>query len=152
MYCAKNKIVKINIDGSDDPFYRYKMRQLNINVLGKGKMIKTMLINVDDVASDLHLDPILIVKFLGYELNTKSSYEPKKSKMEKAYLSGNIDENDISTAMEKMINAIVLCKICGLPELEKTSVCRSCGMKNILNIDPRLEKYYLGLKSGHGDI
>lgn len=47
----------ISIRGTTDMFDRYKMRQLFVQVIGKGKMIRTVLLNVDDVAKDLKTEP-----------------------------------------------------------------------------------------------
>ena len=40
---------------SDDPFYRYQVHQLNVQVVGRGKMIRTYFLNGDEVADDLHV-------------------------------------------------------------------------------------------------
>lgn len=47
----------VNMDGSVDPFYRYKMPQVVAFVLGKGKMIKTMIANADQVSVSLKRPP-----------------------------------------------------------------------------------------------
>lgn len=47
----------ISIRGTTDMFDRYKMRQLFVQVIGKGKMIRTVFLNVDDVAKDLKTEP-----------------------------------------------------------------------------------------------
>ena len=44
-------MARINMDGSDDPFYRYTMPALAVKVEDPGgKMIKTVLPNIEDVA------------------------------------------------------------------------------------------------------
>ena len=47
---AFGKAGRVNMDGSEDPFYRYTMPTLTIKVEGTTKMIKTQLTNVEAVA------------------------------------------------------------------------------------------------------
>jgi len=141
----------INIDGSDDQFYRYKMRQLFVQVVGKGKMIKTVLLNVDDVAKDLKVHPSHLTSYLGYEIRAQSKYEPKNSVRERASISGDLDANYISDMLKKFIQEFVLCPRCKLPEVtlfvdKKLKVisitCRGCGEKTILkNLKAKFEQY-----------
>jgi hypothetical protein len=71
--CGARKVEakKVNIDGSDDVFYRYKVPQLLVQVIGKGKMIKTMFLNNDDFAKALHLMPEYIPAYLAYEIGAQ---------------------------------------------------------------------------------
>mmetsp|Transcript_19627 Transcript_19627/g.27036 ORF Transcript_19627/g.27036 Transcript_19627/m.27036 type:complete len:420 (+) Transcript_19627:289-1548(+) len=127
---------KVNINGGDDLFYRYKMSQLQIQIVGKGKMIKTMLLNNEDVANDLHLMPQYIPAYLGYEIGAQFKYEVKKPERERAHISGEYTSLEISDVIEKMIKEVVLCPGCNLPELKMTCdpkkrkifvKCASCG-------------------------
>jgi len=129
----------INIDGSEDAFYRYKMRQLFVQVVGKGKMIKTVLLNVDDVAKDLKVLPSHLTAFLGYEIGAQSKYDAKNSVRERASISGDLDAKDLSLMMKKFIQEFILCPRCKLPEVtlfvdDKAKIisitCRGCGEKN----------------------
>jgi hypothetical protein len=53
-YVSKSQSAEmVNIDGSIDLFYRYKMPQLTIEVIGQGKMVKTFLTNIDSLAEKL---------------------------------------------------------------------------------------------------
>jgi translation initiation factor 5 len=47
---AFGKAGRVNMDGSEDPFYRYTMPTLTIKVEGTTKMIKTQLTNIEAVA------------------------------------------------------------------------------------------------------
>jgi len=146
----------INIDGSEDPFYRYKMRQLFVQVVGKGKMIKTVLLNVDDVAKDLKVHPSHLTAFLGYENGAQWKFDAKNSVRERASISGDLDEKDLSSMMKKFIVEFVLCPRCKLPEVtlfveEKVKVmsitCRGCGEKTILKtLKSKFSSYILNHK------
>jgi len=141
----------INIDGSEDPFYRYKMRQLYVQVVGKGKMIKTVLLNIDDIAKDLRVPPAYLNAFLGYETGAQSKYDGKKPDRERAYLSGALDGGVLSECVKKFINEIVLCQNCRLPETsmsveKKTEIvatCRGCGTKSELKLGDKFKSFVL---------
>lgn len=51
-----------------DPGSRYKTRQLQIQVVGKNKMIKTVLVNILDVSKDMQIPPSCIrkIKYLFF--------------------------------------------------------------------------------------
>lgn len=51
---AKPKIISLV---PADPGSRYKTRQLQVQVVGKSKMIKTVLVNILDVAKDMQVPP-----------------------------------------------------------------------------------------------
>jgi len=141
----------LNIDGSDDPFYRYKMRQLYVQVVGKGKMIKTNILNVDDVAKDLKVSPSYLTAYLGYETGAQFKYDAKKPDRQKAYISGDLDAASLTLHMKKFIQELVLCRYCNLPEItmfvkgiEISTSCRSCGGKAVLdNLREKFSQYIL---------
>jgi len=139
----------LSIRGSDDAFDRYKMRQLFVQVVGKGKMIKTSLLNVDDVAHDLKVEASYIGAYYGYELGAQSKYDGKKPDRERGSISGEHDSTMLSSLMSKFIKEIVLCSNCGLPEttltLEKKEIvskCSGCGSSSqIRPTNPKFVKY-----------
>jgi len=142
----------INIDGSDDPFYRYKMRELYAQVVGKGKMIKTVLLNIDDVAKDLKVPPAYMTAYLGYELNAQTKYDAKKPDRERASISGDIDADKMSSKIVSFIQEFVLCPKCKLPETtlsvdKKTqdinAACRSCGERSTLSLRDNFKRYII---------
>lgn len=136
---------KLNIDGSEDPFYRYKMRQLLVQVVGKGKMIKTMFVNIDDVARDLKVPPSYLIAFFGYHFSTSHKYEPTKPTRERAFVTGNRTLNELSATMIKFIRDLVLCPTCGLPETKICKGieinCRSCGQTTIPNLNDKFKTF-----------
>ncbi len=148
---AQIKGKKINIDGSTDQFYRYKMTQLLIKIIGSGKMVKTIFVNNDDVARELHVQPDYISAYIGYMLSAKFKYDFKnKNEHDRAHISGDRSVDEISNVLEDMINKIVLCKTCRLPELsycitkEVTVRCSSCGSKyELTKVHPKFIKYMI---------
>jgi len=141
----------LSIRGTDDVFDRYKMRQLFVQIVGKGKMIRTSLLNVDDVAHDLKVEPEYIGAYFGYELGAQSKYDGKKPDRERGSISGEHDSSMLSSLMSKFIKEIVLCTNCGLPEntlsLDRKSSevygrCSGCGNASTVQpANPKFAKY-----------
>jgi len=57
----------VNVNGSDDPGYRYKMPAIATKVEGSGNGIKTVMVNMVDVAEAIKREPLHLTKFLGVE-------------------------------------------------------------------------------------
>lgn len=134
--------ISINPDFNDDPFYRYKVNQLIIEIT-KGK---TFLTNIDEVAQQLKIDSIYIVRYFGSILGTQVKYDKKVTNTKRAYISGIFSVDKLSELLLQFIEKVILCKECGLPELDyfvddnKVSlVCRSCGSNH--TIHDSLQKY-----------
>lgn len=150
LYVTFSKGAKVNIDGSDDMFYRYKMLQLEIKHIGKGKMLKTVFQNIGKVAETLHTRPEFIVAFTGYELSANFS-----DKSDELSVSGHLNIQILSKIVEKFIKTFIMCQKCKLPELEFDLVkltCHSCGRCYPPNIKgSKIEKYISKLKAKLGN-
>jgi len=141
-----------------EPGSRYKTRQLQIQVVGKSKMIRTVFVNVLDVAKDMMVPPAYIVTFIGYCVGAQSKFDPKKPERDQASLSGSHDPKDLSKLMAQFISEVLSCPQCGLPELnlsvDKDDVkgrCRSCGAENVLNLsDPKFKRYIINHPPAQG--
>eukprot|EP01100_Stratorugosa_tubuloviscum_P004371 TRINITY_DN2094_c0_g1_i1.p1 TRINITY_DN2094_c0_g1~~TRINITY_DN2094_c0_g1_i1.p1 ORF type:complete len:435 (-),score=235.87 TRINITY_DN2094_c0_g1_i1:109-1413(-) len=139
----------LNIDGSEDQFYRYKMRQLFTQVVGNGKMIKTVLLNVDDVAKDLKIPPSYLTAYIGYETGAQFKYDATKPDRERSLLSGDFESLELSVVVRRLIQIFILCPTCRLPELtlevKKTilATCRSCGARPQLPLRRKFEQFIL---------
>jgi len=134
-----------------DPGSRYKTRQLQVQVVGKSKMIKTVLLNILDVAKDMQVPPSYIGIFMGYVIGAQAKFDQKKPERQQAFLSGEHDPKDLSKILLNFINEVLLCPNCGLPEIniipEQKSVfgtCRACGSHAELKIsDEKFKRYVL---------
>jgi hypothetical protein len=142
--CGAKKVEskKVNIDGSDDMFYRYKVNQLLIQVVGKGKMIKTMFLNNDEVARGLHLMPEYIPAYMGYEIGAQFKYENKKPERERAHISGEYTTAVLSDVLTKLIKEVVLCKHCKV----------FCLFLNIRSKPTSLNNFFSFVASGIEDV
>lgn len=119
----------ININDSDDPFYRYKMPKLIIKYEGD----KTILINIKEVACSLKRNHTTILSYFGHNLGTQCS-----DKKEKYVIKGIFSPIVIIEHLFNYINEYVLCNKCSNPETifkkhkdDLISVCSSCGHKRL---------------------
>ncbi len=70
----------LNIGGSIDPCYRYKMPSICTKIEGNGNGIKTVILNGEDVSKSLNRPWSHILKFLGYELGSQTHIDTKNNK------------------------------------------------------------------------
>lgn len=119
---AQKALVKdqmVNINGCDDQFYRYKMPQLVATVPNAhaSKMVKTSLVNIDDVSKWLQRPPTYLPNYIGYTVSAKAEYNKKAVAGENCYISGNYKSEQLNELVEKFIKEWVLCPKCNNPEL-----------------------------------
>lgn len=144
---------KIAIDPNcqADPFYRYKMSQMQVQVIGNGKMVRTSLVNLEDVAKDLNLPPAYIPNYLAKIIGAQAKYDKKRPERERGSISGEYPLGELSDLVQRFIKEFVLCKKCKLPELTHSAVgnkkdvritCRSCGYKGTLSADKDLNEKF----------
>jgi translation initiation factor 2 beta subunit (eIF-2beta)/eIF-5 len=135
----------LNINGSDDMFYRYKMDSVSVNVVGKGKMIRTYINNIDKISSQINRSQDIIMKYLSYETNsiTKDNW-----------IGLDITGKKIQELIYKFINCYILCKQCGNPETEfnvngtgKNALlemhCTSCGNTSNIITNHKIVKFVI---------
>lgn len=138
----------LNIGGdAADASYRYKMPRLVTKVEGRGNGIKTVVVNMTDIAKALHVDPGYPTKFFGIELGAQSKYNKKT---ERAIVNGCHNAPDLAKILEKFIQVFVLCPTCRLPEIKmdvkKSTVkidCAACGHNGVLQTVHKLLTYIL---------
>lgn len=63
-----------------DAFYRYKMPKLMAKVEGKGNGIKTVIVNMVDVAKAVGCPPTYPCKFFGCELGAQTLFDFKNDR------------------------------------------------------------------------
>eukprot|EP01102_Stenamoeba_stenopodia_P000203 TRINITY_DN1016_c0_g1_i1.p1 TRINITY_DN1016_c0_g1~~TRINITY_DN1016_c0_g1_i1.p1 ORF type:complete len:222 (-),score=30.45 TRINITY_DN1016_c0_g1_i1:188-853(-) len=107
---------KINVNQNRDPGDRYWMHQLVINVSGRGRLTKTILVNAKQVAAQLRVNPEFLTSFISSELGVLAKYD-KNSAKPTATLNGDIDAGVLADTLQSFIHKFVLCPTCGLPEV-----------------------------------
>lgn len=139
----------MNMNGDDDPFNRYKMRQLYVQVVGKGKMIKTIFLNLDDVSHDLKVPPSFVTAYMGYEIGTPSK-QPDRDRP--GSISGEYDSMYLSGVLRKMIHEFIMCPNCHQPECvvavhqkskKITLECGGCRASSVPVLKEKFQKFIL---------
>jgi len=135
------------LNSSSDPTFRYKMPALVTQIEGKGNGIKTVLLNIDKVASALGRPENIIIKYFSIEIGAQCC-------IEKRFINGSHDQSHLQKLIHQFIDLYVLCPICNLPETDlslshtKNSVkhkCSACGAKTAINSDNKFCKYLFSL-------
>lgn len=135
-------MANLNINRSvSDAFYRYKMPRLLAKVEGKGNGIKTVIVNMSDVAKALCRPPTYPTKYFGCELGAQTQFD---SKNDRFIVNGAHDSSKLQDLLDGFIRKFVLCPECENPETNlivqaKKGIilqrCIACGHQ--ANIDMR---------------
>lgn len=138
--------VNIRRDVSD-PFYRYKMERLQSKIEGKGNGIKTVVVNLSNVADQLARPPNYVIKYFGFELGAQTNIDPKDDRW---IINGAHDANKLQDYLDGFINKYVLCKDCKNPEtvvqIKDGDIlldCKACGQRTHADIRHKLGSYIL---------
>jgi len=122
-----------------DAFYRYKMPRLQAKVEGKGNGIKTVIVNMVDVARALARPPTYVTKYFGCELGAQTQFDVKA---ERYIVNGCHEAGKLQDMLDGFIKKFVLCEQCENPEtvlkVKKNMIgasCKACG--HIFTLDMR---------------
>jgi len=140
----------LNVNRSvSDVFYRYKMPRLVAKVEGKGNGIKTVIVNMAEVAKALGRPPTYPTKYFGCELGAQTQFDFKN---ERFIVNGSHDAVKLQDLLDGFIRKFVLCPECENPETDllvstkKNTVsqgCKACGYHGILVSNHKLMTYIL---------
>lgn len=132
MALSGKKLDLVNIPRDvDDDFYRYKMPRLVAKVEGRGNGIKTVIVNMADIAKALVRPPSYPTKYLGYELGAQTTTDAVADKW---IVNGKHDQDVLANLLDGFIEKFVLCKTCRNPETQMALKggnielrCKACG-------------------------
>jgi translation initiation factor 5 len=135
------EVKRVNMNGSQDPYYRYTMPCISVKVEGTTKMIKSVLVNIEDVCRAIGRPPDYLVTYLGQELSANSKIEKDTGK---AYVTGHFEERKVQELVFKFIKDTVTCTNCNNPETtcniegKKKNMmlyltCKGCGGRTDLD-------------------
>lgn len=118
--------MSINMNGDEsDPFYRYKMTQVHINV----QKTKTNFTNFDAIIKEIGRDQKQLTSFLNKYFATSWIYKDNCLSTTKI-----ISKSDLQTSILEFIKQFVLCPNCknpetviGLNKKKKTFSCKACS-------------------------
>jgi len=128
-----------------DSFYRYKMPRLVAKVEGKGNGIKTVIVNMVDVARALARPPTYVTKYFGCELGAQTQFDIKA---ERYIVNGCHDGAKLQDMLDGFIKRFVLCEQCDNPEtvlkVKKNMIgasCKACGHQYVLDMRHKLTTF-----------
>ncbi|KAK5135539.1 hypothetical protein LTR08_005174 [Meristemomyces frigidus] len=130
-----------------DPFYRYKMERLQSKIEGKGNGIKTVIVNLSNVAHQLAREPNYLIKYFGFELGAQTNTDPKDDRW---IINGAHESSKLQDYLDGFINKFVLCKSCKNPETvvnvrdgDIILDCKACGQQTHADIRHKLGSFIL---------
>jgi len=132
-----------------DAFYRYKMPRLLAKVEGKGNGIKTVIVNMTDVAKSLGRPPTYPTKFFGCELGAQTQFDLKNDRF---IVNGAHEAGKLQQMLDIFIRKFVLCPGCDNPETvlqvhtKKQTIsqsCKACGYNGPLDMRHKLTTFIL---------
>lgn len=117
--------MNLNINNSDDIFYRYKMPAIQI----KQSTNYTTLLNLSEICKSLDRSEKVILKYLSKKLATASNIKTKE-------LNGAYSVSIIQKLIFDFIKEYVLCYSCKNPETYFSGPkmnCKACGHVQIIS-------------------
>lgn len=132
-----------------DTFYRYKMPKILAKVEGKGNGIKTVIVNMHDVAKALSRPPTYPTKFFGCELGAQTQFDFKNDRY---IVNGSHESSKLQSMLDGFIKKYVLCPECENPETvlfpnEKKGTikqtCKACGHQCFVDTRHKLTTFIL---------
>ncbi|PGH13254.1 hypothetical protein AJ79_03813 [Helicocarpus griseus UAMH5409] len=130
-----------------DPFYRYKMERLQAKIEGKGNGIKTVVVNLNNVAQSLGRPPAYLIKYFGFELGAQANAKPSDDRW---IINGAHDAHKLQDYLDGFIAKFVLCKKCKNPETEVVIKepriildCKACGERSDVDLRQKLSTFIL---------
>ncbi|EMC99043.1 hypothetical protein BAUCODRAFT_388948 [Baudoinia panamericana UAMH 10762] len=130
-----------------DPFYRYKMERLQSKVEGKGNGIKTVVVNLSNVAQQLARPPSYVIKYFGFELGAQTNIDPKDDRW---IINGAHDASKLQDYLDGFIKKFVLCRACENPEtvvnIKNGNIildCKACGQQTNVDLRNKLSSFIL---------
>lgn len=132
-----------------DAFYRYKMPRINAKVEGKGNGIKTVIVNMAEVAKAIGRPATYPTKYFGCELGAQTQFDYKN---ERFIVNGSHDAGKLQDLLDGFIRKYVLCPACDNPETEllvsskKGTIsqgCKACGFHGPLEVNHKVNTFIL---------
>jgi translation initiation factor 5 len=143
-------MANVNVNRNvSDVFYRYKMPRLIAKVEGKGNGIKTVIVNMSDIAKALCRPPTYPTKYFGCELGAQTQFDAKNDRY---IVNGSHDSSKLQDLLDGFIRKFVLCPECENPETnlavqQKRGIilqrCIACGHQGNIDMKHKLTTFIL---------
>jgi len=128
-----------------DTFYRYKMPSIIAKVEGKGNGVKTVIVNMSEIARSLGRPATYACKFFGCELGAQTQLDIKNDRY---IVNGSHEGSRLQDMLDVFIKKFVLCQECDNPETTMTVkreiiilVCKACGHQSKVDLRHKLCTY-----------
>merc|ERR1712045_79631 len=112
---------------------------------GKGNGIKTVVVNMVDIARALARPPTYVTKYFGCELGAQTQFDIKA---ERYIVNGQHDGARLQDMLDGFIRRFVLCEKCDNPEtvlkVKKNLIgasCKACGHQYVLDMRHKLTTF-----------
>uniref|UniRef100_G1Q3U3 Eukaryotic translation initiation factor 5 n=1 Tax=Myotis lucifugus TaxID=59463 RepID=G1Q3U3_MYOLU len=142
--------MSVNVNRSvSGQFYCYNMPRLMAKAEGKGNVIKTVMVNMVDVAKALNRPPTYPTKYFGCELGAQTQFDVKNDHY---IVNGSPEANRLQGMLDGFIKKFVLCPEWENPETElhvkpkKQTIansCKACGYRGMLDTHHKLHTFIL---------
>lgn len=131
-----------------DTFYRYKMPSILAKVEGKGNGVKTVIVNMTDIARALGRPATYACKFFGCELGAQTQFDVRNDRY---IVNGSHEGSRLQDMLDVFIKKFVLCQECDNPETTMTvkrnetivMVCKACGYCSKVDLRHKLCTYII---------
>lgn len=132
-----------------DLYYRYKMPRICAKVEGKGNGIKTVIVNMTEVAKALNRPATYPTKYFGCELGAQTQFDYKN---ERFIVNGSHDAIKLQELLDGFIKKYVLCPECDNPETDLlisakkeiiSQTCKACGYHGLVTVQHKLNTFIL---------
>lgn len=139
---------------SSDPYYRYKMPAIVVKHEGKGKMKKSVLVNIKEVCEKIGRPADYLLTYLGRTLSATAKLE--RENLALSYVTGHHDLGQVQEQVLQFIKDTVMCHHCDnqCPETschvegskKNKSIflrCKGCGEPSYLDSTDRFVRYMI---------
>uniref|UniRef100_H2ZBE4 Eukaryotic translation initiation factor 5 n=1 Tax=Ciona savignyi TaxID=51511 RepID=H2ZBE4_CIOSA len=130
-----------------DVFYRYKMPCIIAKVEGKGNGVKTVIVNMSDVAKAVGRPATYACKFFGCELGAQTQFDLKNDRY---IVNGSHESSRLQDMLDIFIKKFILCAECDNPETTMIVkrgtiglVCKACGNQSLVDLRHKLCTYII---------
>lgn len=121
--------MSLNIDGSTDPMYRYKMPKISVTVLeSKGGI--TQVSNTEAIAHAIYRTPEQLRAHFSFDLKSAVRVVTSGNGVSVLQFPGKLSSESLQSSLFKYIKNNVLCSTCQCPETTLTVdkiTCSACG-------------------------
>merc|ERR1719253_919162 len=100
------------MDGSNDQHFRYTMPVIQVKHEGKGKMKKSVLVNINEVCDSIGRPVEYLVTYLGQKLSAAAKVEKD---LGQSYVTGHHELRQVQEQVLSFIRDAVMCHGCRNP-------------------------------------